>query len=71
MVTVPQTALLLRDGFAFVFKLEGSKGATGEGGGWADARVTASRFVTGSRRKQVVAQGVGFLADGDTVRVAQ
>ncbi|HWS13599.1 MAG TPA: efflux RND transporter periplasmic adaptor subunit [Rhodocyclaceae bacterium] len=69
-LTLPQTAVLLREGFAYVFRVE------------ADNRVTQIKVATGRRAgdrveivdgigpdTRVVASGVGFLADGDTVRV--
>jgi RND family efflux transporter MFP subunit len=70
VLTLPQSAVLLRDGFAYVFRIEGSK-------------VRQAKVETGRRQadrveikaglkagEPVVTQGVGFLADGDTVRVA-
>jgi len=70
-LTLPQSAVLLREGFAYVFRVAG-----------ADvARVTQVKVTTGRRngeqievggldaKAQVVASGVGFLADGDTVRI--
>jgi len=69
-MSLPQSAVLLRDGFSYVFRLDDqnkvaqTKVAVGQrmgdqieivGGIAADARVVAS--------------GVGFLADGDLVRV--
>lgn len=69
VLTLPQSALLLRDGFAYVFRIEGSK-------------VRQTKVETGRRQgdrvevkaglkagEPVVTQGVGFLSDGDTVRV--
>lgn len=69
-MTVPQTAVLLRDGFSYVFVLEGA------------ASVRQVKVKVGRRQGdrievveglkpgvQVVAAGVAFLADGDTVRV--
>jgi HlyD family secretion protein len=67
-LTLPQSAVLLREGFAYVFRLSGDK-------------VTQVKVTTGRRngalievagldaKDQVVASGVGFLADGDTVRI--
>jgi RND family efflux transporter MFP subunit len=71
VLTVPQTALLLRDGFAFVFKLEGSKvrQVKVELGRRQGDRVEIRNGLKAADK--VVAQGVGFLADGDTVRVTQ
>jgi len=72
-LTLPQTAVLLREGFAYVFVLEG--GADGL------AKVAQTKVTLGRRnseqvevigldaKAQVVASGAGFLADGDTVRV--
>lgn len=67
-LTLPQSAVLLREGFSYVFRLDNSK-------------VVQSKVTTGRRMgdrveieglaadAQVVASGVGFLADGDTVRI--
>ena len=66
--TLPQPAVLLREGFAYVFRVEGDK-------------VVQTKVVTGRRMAdrveimgldagaRVVASGAGLLADGDTVRV--
>jgi RND family efflux transporter MFP subunit len=69
-LTLPQTAVLLRDGFSYVFKLG------------ADNRVSQTKVAVGRRAGErieitsgleagarVVASGAGFLSDGDTVRV--
>ena len=71
-LTLPQSAVLLRDGFNYVFKL-------GADNKVAQAKVTVGRRigerieVTGGldAAARVVASGGGFLADGDTVRVVQ
>ena len=68
-LVLPQSAVLLRDGFAYVFRVEGNKAvqtkvATGRR---VDDRVEVDGLAPGQR---VVASGVGFLADGDMVRVA-
>lgn len=67
-LTLPQSAVLLREGFAYVFRVAGDK-------------VTQTKIGIGRRngerieisgldaQAQVVASGVGFLADGDTVRI--
>lgn len=69
-LTLPQSAVLLRDGFSYVFEVQ-------------DDNKVAQRKVTVGRRAgdrievrsgleantRVVATGAGFLADGDTVRV--
>ena len=72
-LTLPQSAVLLREGFAYVFRIE--PGASDL------AQVTLTKVGTGRRLEQrievsgldpaakVVASGVGFLADGDTVRI--
>jgi RND family efflux transporter MFP subunit len=72
-LTLPQSAVVLRDGFAYVFRIEGD----GE-----QARVAQAKVATGRRlgerieivagldpQARVVATGGGFLADGDPVRV--
>ena len=69
-LTLPQTAVLLRDGFSYVFRVG------------ADNRVTQTKVSVGRRAGErievtsglepgarVVASGAGFLSDGDTVRV--
>lgn len=70
-ITIPQTALLLRDGFSYVFVLDKNK------------RVTQKKVTTGRRQNdrveildlplnvKVVSSGTGFLTDGDLVNVAQ
>ncbi|MCX8099480.1 MAG: efflux RND transporter periplasmic adaptor subunit [Casimicrobiaceae bacterium] len=68
---VPQSALVLRDGFAYVFRAD------------ASGRVSQVKVETGRRLgdrveivsglkpgEQVVASGAAFLSDGDSVRVA-
>jgi RND family efflux transporter MFP subunit len=68
--TLPQSAVLLRDGFSWVFKLG------------ADRKVQQTKVATGRRvgdrveilsglasADRVVESGVGFLADGDLVEV--
>ncbi|MBE4574223.1 hypothetical protein BOO36_10230 [Vibrio navarrensis] len=70
VLTLPETAVLLRDGFSYVFRIEGDK-------------VRQQKVTLGVRRGDrveireglaadtaVVESGVGFLADGVTVRVA-
>jgi len=69
-LTVPQSALVLREGYAYVFRLEG------------EDRVAQTKVVAGRRQgdrveildglkpaARIVAGGAGFLADGDAVRV--
>ena len=67
-LTLPQSALLLREGFSYVFRVDRDK-------------VTQTKISTGRRngerievigldpQTQVVASGAGFLADGDTVSI--
>jgi HlyD family secretion protein len=69
-LTLPQTAVLLRDGFTYVFKIA------------SDNKVVQSKVTVGRRvgdrievtsgveaTARVVASGGAFLADGDTVKV--
>ena len=70
-LTLPQSAVLLREGFAYVFRIEGDKVAqvkvaTGRRSAERIEIVEAGGIDAGAR---VVAGGVGFLADGDTVRI--
>jgi RND family efflux transporter MFP subunit len=73
-VTVPQQAVLLRDGFSYVFQLRDRSGDTGH--------VSQFKVQTGRRLgeqveiveglaadAQVVVRGAAFLTDGDLVRV--
>jgi RND family efflux transporter MFP subunit len=69
-LTLPQTAVLLREGYSYVFRL-------GPGNQVLQTKVAVGRRladrieVTAGLQPQarVVAQGVGFLTDGDVVRV--
>ena len=71
-LTLPQSAVLLRDGFTYVFKLDDKNQVT-------QTKVTVGRRVedrieiTGGleANTRVVDNGVGFLTDGDTVRVVE
>lgn len=70
-LTLPQSAVLLRDGFSYVFRIDGSKVRQTKvqvGRREADRVEVRSGLAAGAA---VVESGVGFLADGDTVRVAQ
>jgi len=66
--TLPQSAVLLREGFAYVFRIEGDKVAQTK---VSTGRRVAERIeIIGlDAQARVVASGVGLLADGDTVRV--
>ena len=70
-VTLPQTAVVLREGFAYLFRLEGedrvvqTKVALGRRNG--ERVEVLSGLPAGAR---VVESGAGFLADGDAVKVA-
>jgi RND family efflux transporter MFP subunit len=70
-VTLPQAAVVLREGFAYLFRLEG------------EDRVVQTKVMLGRRQGErvevlsglqagarVVESGAGFLADGDAVKVA-
>jgi HlyD family secretion protein len=69
-LSLPQTAVLLRDGFSYVFRVDDAgkvmqlKVSVGRRVG---DRVEIAQGLSASTR--VVASGVGFLDDGDTVRV--
>lgn len=74
-LTLPQTAVVARDGFAYIFRLESSDNT-------ALGKVAQTKIKLGRRigdrveivaglapNTRVVAAGAGFLADGDTVRI--
>lgn len=69
-LTVPQNALVIRDGFAYVFKV-------GADDRVAQLKVSAGRRMEGrieiaeglAQDAQIVTAGAGFLSDGDLVRV--
>jgi len=73
-LTLPQSAVLLREGFAYVFRAEPGPDNTakvvqtkiGTGRRDGDQRIEVTGLDAGA---QVVASGAGFLADGDTVRI--
>jgi len=77
-LTLPQSAVQFREGFAHVFRLDTPPLPTGD----SPVSVTQVKIGTGRRHgdrvevttgldpaAQVVASGAGFLADGDSVRV--
>jgi multidrug efflux pump subunit AcrA (membrane-fusion protein) len=67
-LTLPQSALLLREGFAYVYRIDGNKVTQTKVtvGRRLDDRVEVPELDAGAR---YVAGGVGFLADGDSVRI--
>lgn len=67
-LTLPQSALLLREGFAYVYRIDGNKVTQTKVtvGRRLGDRVELAGLDAGAR---YVASGVGFLADGDTVRI--
>ena len=79
-LTLPQSAVLLREGFSYVFLIEPGVESTKVSAGLA--KVALTKVTVGRRTGQrieitsgllpdarVVAKGGAFLADGDTVRV--
>jgi RND family efflux transporter MFP subunit len=69
-LTLPQSALLLREGFVYVYRIDGNKVTQTKVtvGRRLDDRVEVAGLDAGAR---FVASGVGFLADGDTVRIVE
>ncbi|QGU32460.1 efflux RND transporter periplasmic adaptor subunit [Thermochromatium tepidum] len=71
-LTLPQSAVLMREGFAYVFRLQ-PQGTVAQTKVWIDRRlgdrveISAGLEVTDT----VVDTGVGFLADGDLVRISE
>ena len=75
-LTVPQTALSLRDGFSYVFKVAAQNGELGKVSQIKVqmGRRTADRFeiLSGIKSEdRLVATGASFLTEGDTVRVVK
>ena len=75
-LTVPQTALSLRDGFSYVFKVGVQNGELGKVSQIKVqmGRRTADRFeiLSGIKSEdRLVATGASFLTEGDTVRVVK
>jgi HlyD family secretion protein len=70
-VTLPQSAVVLRDGFNWVF-LIGPENRVQQRKVNVGARIGERVEIVGGLAKdaRVVAQGAGFLADGDVVRIA-
>lgn len=70
-VTLPQNAVVLRDGFHWVFQL-GNDNKVQQRKVSVGARIGDRVEVTGGLAPgaSVASEGAGFLADGDTVRVA-
>lgn len=69
-LTLPQTAVVLREGFAYVFRLEGADRVAQVKVGLGRRLGERVEIVSGlAPEARVVASGVGFLADGDAVKV--
>ncbi len=70
-VTVPQSAIVLRDGFSYVFRADPA-GRVGQVKVETGRRVgDRVEILSGMKAgESVVATGAAFLADGDTVRIA-
>jgi len=71
-LTLPQSAVVLRDGFAYVFSVGADRRVAEvkvELGRRVGDRVEITRGVTPAMK--LVASGAAFLADGDTVRVVE
>jgi RND family efflux transporter MFP subunit len=69
-LTLPQSAVLLRDGFAYVYRVGPDNRVAEvkvEVGRRVGERVEITRGITADMK--LVASGAGFLSDGDTVKV--
>lgn len=72
-LTLPQAAVVMREGFAYVYRVEGE----GEQGKVTQVKVSIGRrqgerleITSGiDARMRIAATGAGFLADGDSVRI--
>ncbi len=70
-LTVPQSSLVARDGSSYVFAVDAAGKVTQTKVGVGRRMGERVEVLSGlARAQQVVAQGAGFLADGDTVSVA-
>ena len=71
-LTIPQTALVIRDGFSYVYRLGGDNRVAQmkvQTGRMAGDRVEITSGLAADAR--LVASGGGFLSDGDLVRVVE
>jgi RND family efflux transporter MFP subunit len=69
-MSLPQSAVLLRDGFSYVFRLDDQNQVTQTKVAVGQRMGDQIEIVSGTAADaRVVASGVGFLADGDWVRV--
>jgi hypothetical protein len=71
-LTLPQSAVVLRDGFAYVYRVGPDNRVAElkvETGRRVGDRIEITRGLAADMR--LVASGAGFLADGDTVRVVE
>jgi RND family efflux transporter MFP subunit len=71
-LTLPQAAVVLRDGFAYVYRVGADNRVAElkvETGRRVGDRVEITRGLTADMK--LVASGAGFLADGDAVRVVE
>ncbi len=69
-LTLPQSAVLLRDGFSYVLRVGADEGHAAQGATRpAQRRPHRDHRQAWRRDARVVAAGGGFLSDGDAVRV--
>jgi HlyD family secretion protein len=69
-LTVPQSSIVVRDGFNFVFVLQANEQVSQrkiEVGRYAQQRVEVLNGL--SAQEKIAVKGAGFLNDGDTVKV--
>lgn len=70
-LTIAQEAIVMRDGFAWVFTLEAGSHVRQRKVQTGQMRGNEVEILSGlSEKQRVVTTGVGFLHDGDTVRIA-
>ena len=70
VLSLPQSAVLLREGFAYVFRFDGADRVAETKVSIGQRRSDRIEIVGGiAENERVVASGVGFLGDGDRVRV--
>lgn len=72
--TLPQTALLLRDGFSYIFIVNKNNRVTQQKvtvGRRLNDRIEILDLPSNNTNIKVVASGVGFLTDGDLITISQ
>ena len=70
-LSLPQSAILLRDGFAYVFVIDNQQKVSQQKISLGQRRADQVEVIGLEPTVRVAASGVAFLADGDQVSIAQ